>query len=181
MVPVHSCVIEVQTYDARILGMAAKVHSLARWRVDLDDLIQTGRLALLESELRWQELEQHRSQFWTFAFPAVRGAMLDCMFKARRDPVVDIAERLPGTQSYPKKGPTRAQTYHRVVSDHVTRPDHRAELVEHLSTLDPLDREIVERFAAGEDFREIAAHTGVSRSTAHRRYTAAVEAIRACA
>lgn len=181
MIAVHSDVIEVQTYDSRIRRIAYKIHRIARWRLELDDLLQAGRLALLESAERWRSLE-HRSQFWTFAFPAVRGAILDCMFKARRDIITALDDGLTDEYTHSREAAAGCRSHTTTTPpDAGARPDHLTELVEHLSALDSLDREILERFAAGEDFREIAAHTGVSRSTAHRRYTAAVEAIRACA
>jgi DNA-directed RNA polymerase specialized sigma24 family protein len=59
----------IQEFEGRIASLAR------RFSRDRDDLMQIGRMALLEASRAWEEKEKH-AQFWTFAFPYVLGAML---------------------------------------------------------------------------------------------------------
>lgn len=143
------------------------VHSLARRfrAADVADLVQIGRLALLEAARGWRG----ESQFWTYARRAVLGAMIDYVTRECQQ---------PQTQWIPSDGDFPEDLEPRDVSIEPA-PDARLEIVERLSVLTEVQREIVILHVRdGLGFEALAERTHRSKSDVHRIFESALETLR---
>lgn len=102
---------EIEQYSGLVRSIAWQVHRTAPASVEIDDLVAFGFLGLIQAAERFDP--DHGAQFSTFAYPRIRGAMLNGMAKmsshsARERPPEDpppeggeplAAGRVPGIRS----------------------------------------------------------------------------------
>lgn len=150
--------------DELILAHMGLVESIARQVMrslppsfELDDLIQTGQLALIDLATRYRPDAYRGAPFSAFARERIRGAMLDSASWWRyRDatcaPLEDLAE-IPSEPAPVGESIDDARLLERV--------GHQVE------TLSPTERAlIVQRYGLGQTFEAIGARLGMSRESA---------------
>lgn len=178
----------VEQHLGLVRGLACRALRTAPRGVELDDLISLGTVALLEAARRYDP--SVGASFSTFAFPRVRGAIVDgiaqlCMIKrstyrrARRevaagragvevDSLEDLRERgndLPADAEDVGDALDRARL-HRAVARAVARlPERHRRFVE-------------QHYGEGRDLMSIGADLGVSKSWASRLHARTVAELR---
>jgi RNA polymerase sigma factor (sigma-70 family) len=140
----------IRRYD-RLIGYLAR-----RFRLDVDDLVQVGRIELLQAFRLWQT-KPHNATFWTYARKAVLGAMIN---HATRE-VSRIAKE---TESGLAPAP-------------VCAPDDALEALEHISSLSPREASVLQMYVAGYDAEEIAEANGIRRSRVYQLLEDSMETI----
>jgi RNA polymerase sigma factor FliA len=140
---------------------------LPKGQVDMDDLVSAGTIALLEAADRYDP--ERRVSFATFAYPRIRGAIIDELPK-----LVDS-----GAARHGRTGPLslhaplatdagRAASWIEVTVDHsMPEPQRSAELSELLHAIRELprrERELLAMAVAGSSIGEIARLAGCSEA-----------------
>jgi RNA polymerase sigma factor (sigma-70 family) len=141
----------VKRHDRAIAIMAR------RFRFDADDLIQVGRVALLQAFRDWPS-KPHTSSFWTYASKAVLGEMLNYT-------TGEVARVAKEIESGLAPSPTCS-------------PDLALEAKEHTAALTDREMAVISLYAAGYSLPEAAETLGISRSLAYLIFDGAVETLR---
>lgn len=141
----------IRRYD-RLIGFLAR-----RFRIDVDDLAQVGRIALLEAHRAWPS-KPHTSSFWTYARKAVIGEMIN-------HATAEVTRRAKEPESGLAPAPFCA-------------PDTACEAREHVASLGEREASVLEMYVAGYPVLEIAEMVGVSRPRIYQILEGSVENIR---
>lgn len=132
-------------------------HFARRYRFDVDDLAQIGRLELLQAYRLWQSKPRHAS-FWTYARRAVVGGMLNFVMRES----VRLSKELESGVS-PSSFPAQ---------------DLALEAKEHVEVLSSREASVLGMYAAGFNAEEIAEESGMGRTHVYRILGDCVENIR---
>lgn len=143
----------IQTHESRIRALA---RSYLRPRVEMDDLLQEARVALLLASRTWRG----DAAFWTYARHFIERAMLDAIKQATRE---DLAEGdLDEIESSENTDLTERQTLGGLLDN--LNSQERAVIVMHLD--------------GDKSFQEVGAALGTSKDTVRRIYNAAITTLR---
>jgi RNA polymerase sigma factor (sigma-70 family) len=145
--------------------IAARV--LPKGRVEMDDLVSAGTIALIEAADRYDP--ERRVSFATFAYPRIRGAIIDELPRL----VESGADRYGPPSPLSLQAPLATDAGRRaswidVAVDHsVPDPQRRAELSELLHAIRELprrERELLALAVAGSSIGELARLSGCSEA-----------------
>jgi RNA polymerase sigma factor (sigma-70 family) len=140
----------IRRYD-RLIGFLAR-----RFRIDTDDLIQVGRVALLQAFRAWPT-KPHTSSFWTYARKAVLGEMLNFTTS-------EVTRQIKEAESG-------------LLPSAPCAPDAACEAREHVSALGEREAAVLEMYVAGYPVPEIASQNNISRSRAYQILEGSLENI----
>lgn len=141
----------VHRYD-RLIGYLAR-----RFRLDADDLVQVGRVALLEAFRNWPS-KPHTSTFWTYARKAVLGEMLNYATGEITRIAMEAESGLLPAPSCP--------------------PDAALEVREHIASLSDRKALVLAMYTAGHDVADIAAENAISAPRVYQLIEDSMENIR---
>jgi RNA polymerase sigma factor (sigma-70 family) len=147
---------ESETSIVRRFDESIKILS-GRFRLDREDLIQVGRMAVLQAFRDWPQ-KPHTASFWSYARKAVVREMLRYATREFSRTALEIESGL--------------------VPAAVCPPDKFLELKEHLASLPEREASVLELHAAGFDVEEIAKKNGVRRTRAYELLGDSMENIR---
>lgn len=146
----------IAKHDSRVRALARRFAN-----IDVDDLFQVGRLALIEAARAW-ETKPHVSQFWTYARRAVLGAMFDYATR-------EIGHRAIGDDFDVSE----------LVDVNGAGPEDELEVKRVFESLDDVEIEIIRlRVRDGLDFITLASRLGRSPSGVKRIFASAVATLR---
>lgn len=141
----------IRRFD-RLIGSLAR-----RFRLDVDDLIQVGRVALLRAFRAWST-KPHTSSFWTYAHKAVLGEMINYV-------TGEVTRMTKEAESG-------------LMPSAPCAPDDALEAREHLSALGERDASILEMYVAGITMPEIASQNNINRPRVYQILERSMENIR---
>jgi RNA polymerase sigma factor (sigma-70 family) len=151
--------------------------------VTLDDLVQEGRIALLEASRKWDAA--HGAALWTYARKFVVGAMFRAVSREINEPSRDLD--LDAGYTYTDLGrEDGADTAGAILSD-MPSPEEIAELGEDLDILESeidslgdIERNVLwQIFGEEKDVRSIGETIQISKSAVDRVKRGALEKLRA--
>jgi RNA polymerase sigma factor (sigma-70 family) len=143
----------IQRYDRLVKYLAR------RFRQNTDDLVQVGRIELLEAHRMWQDLP-HYAAFWTYARKFVLGGMVE--FATREiSRIAKEEEAGMGLAPSPE-----------------CPPDVMLEVREHMAALAPREASVLQLFVEGHNAEEIAESQNISRSRVYQVIEEASRSIR---
>ena len=145
--------------------IAARV--LPKGRADLDDLVSAGTIALIEAADRYDP--KRRVSFATFAYPRIRGAIIDELPKLVESGTARDGRATPLSLQAPVATDAgRAASWVDVTVDRsMPEPQRSAELSELLHAIHELperERELLALAVAGSSLGEIARMSGCSEA-----------------
>lgn len=146
--------------------IAARVRA-AKGQVDMDDLVSAGTIALIEAADRYDA--ERRVSFATFAYPRIRGAMLDELSRLAESGAARRGGASPVSLQAPLAADAgRTDSWIDVTADRsMPEPHKSAELGELLRAIVELprrERELIALAVAGTSIAEIARSWGCSEA-----------------
>jgi len=141
----------IRAHDERIKFLAR------RFRLDIDDLLQIGRVALLRAFRAWPA-KPHTAAFWTYARKAVLGEMINY-----------------ATAEFTRQA---KEAERGLVPSEPCAPDAACEAREHVAVLGEREASVLEMYVAGYPVPEIASQNNISRSRAYQILEGSMENIR---
>lgn len=154
--------------------------------VDVQDLIQEGRIALLEAARKFDE--SHGASLWTYARKFVLGAMFKCVSREIVEPSRDLASRHDGDdEELPLYGgATGPENLEFALASGTPSPEEIVELEEDLAileeevaTLSEAEKSVLWKvFGEEKSLRDVAVESGCHHCTPQRVYHGAMQKLR---
>lgn len=155
----------VRDYLPLVLSIAKRVSSKLPVSVEIDDLVQEGRIGLMEALSRYEP--GRGVAFEVYATPRIRGAMFSSC--RRRNYQYEWHEELSMEVSDSSPG----------VEEGIEERQRQAALSRALGRIPALDRRVLKMYSEGKTYFEIGASVGRSTTWAYYRVKAALDLMRA--
>lgn len=159
----------VEEHAGMVRGIAERVLSVVPRSIELDDLIQTGMVALIHAATRYRPQEHGGAPFGAYARKCVRGAILDSV-SGRNWIEAKLAE-LPDMQEQPHLEPSVAPTIEGAIDD--TRlARHVQDAIEYLD--ETSQRLLAAYYRDGATLESAGAECGLPRRQAGEAHASAI-------